>query len=175
MEPGPLDVYKIVVDDTNQLLARRQGLDNIYVTIVTLVLAGDAYVAALSQFNNWLPVVETLGIGIVGVMVIGRWRQGVADLNENLQFRFKWLRDLEATPPLAQLGATLFTLEFQNVIAPREKSQKYRRRGFGARSHRLQALFRTVFLLIPLLLAALTAVATDPDLSWLAHPLLQGH
>jgi hypothetical protein len=32
VEPGPLEVYKIVVDDTNQMLARRQGLDSIYVT-----------------------------------------------------------------------------------------------------------------------------------------------
>lgn len=175
MEPGPLEVYRIVVEDTNQMLARRQGLDSIYVTIVTLVLAGDGYVAAGSQFDNWLPVVATLGIGIVGYVVTGRWRQGVADLNENLQFRFQWLRDLEAKPPLAGIGASLFTQEYQHVIAPREKSGKFRRRGFLARSHRLQALFRTVFVLVPLLLAGLTLASSDPTLHPLIHPLIQPH
>ena len=37
------------------------------------------------------------------------------------------------------------------------------------------ALFRTVFLLIPLLLAGLTLAASTPDLHPLIHPLLPTH
>jgi hypothetical protein len=46
-------VYKLVVEDTNQLSSRRQMLDNLCVTIIALVLGADAYIAANSRLLDW--------------------------------------------------------------------------------------------------------------------------
>jgi hypothetical protein len=103
------DVYAVAIEDTNQLKSYGQRIDSVYVTIVTLILAGDAYVAANSKFDNWLSVVVTGGIGIVGVAFCLRWLRGLSSVNDILVHRYEWLRNLESTAELEHLRANLFT------------------------------------------------------------------
>jgi hypothetical protein len=172
MSNDAFEIYRAVIEDTNQINSRRQGLDNLYVSIVTLVLAGDATVVATAQFDNWLPVVATVGIGLVGIAITGRWRQGIADLDEVLGYRYAWLRELEQNPVLAAAGASIFSQEYEHIFKKRESSKEQRSILFARRTRRLQAIFLTVFVIIPMLLAALTYGAGIPEIHQYIRPLL---
>jgi hypothetical protein len=139
---------------------------------VTLVLAGDGSVVATAQFDNWLPVVATVGIGLVGMAITSRWRQGIADLDEVLNYRYAWLRNLEQDPLLVEAGASIYSQEYEDIIKRRESSTLRRSLLFARRTRRLQAIFLTVFVVIPVLLAVLTYGARIPEIHQYIRPLL---
>ncbi len=162
----PFDVYTVAIEDTNQLKSYGQRIDGVYVTILTLILAGDGYVAAASRFDSWIPVAVTAGIGLVGLVFCQRWLHGLTNLNEILSHRYQWLRDLESTAELKRIGANLFTSEYNNVYQPSEFDRVARRR-----NRQIQHVFRIIFVAIPLLLGLITLAATNPWLPWL-HPYI---
>jgi hypothetical protein len=170
------DVYQVAIDDLHHSKTLGQSIDTLYVTILTLVLGGDAYVAAISRFDSWVPVGATLAIGIVGLAVTERWRQGGANLYRIITNRYAWLREAERHPDLACVGANFFTQEYETVYVP----QKTRKQSsttlvsiFFTRTQRLQNIFRAIFIVIPLLIAALTFLATNPWYHLAIQPLIQ--
>lgn len=156
MAHDAFDVYITIIKDTNELNGRRRQLDSLYVTLIIVILTGDAYVAFYSAFNNWLLVVVTIGIGVVGGAVTSRWRAGLRNLDEILDHRYAFLRTLEKTSTLQALGANLYSKEW-NAIYVHRKDRRFR-----SVTNSLQLTFIVVFFLIPLMLAALTAVDTIP-------------
>lgn len=172
MEHDVFAVYKLVVEDTNQLSSRRQLLDNLYVTIVTLVLGADAYVAANSHLLDWFPVFVTIGISLVGVVFTNHWRRVLQDLKEVLNFRYAWLKELEAKPELIQIGAGLYTSEDSNIYKPRESANSAKTFGFAARAAHLQTIFVVTFIMIPFVLAGATLLASLPQVHQFIHPLI---
>jgi hypothetical protein len=151
------DVYATIIKDTNELNARRQQIDSLYVTLLTFILTGDAYVAFYSAFNNWLLVLATIGICFLAGAVTARWREGIHNLVNILDFRYAYVRGLEAHPEMIAIGATYFTQEYgEKFYRPiREKQFLYV-------TYRLQTTFMAVFIVIPLVLLSLTAVETIP-------------
>jgi hypothetical protein len=155
------DVYATIIKDTNEMNAGRRQLDSLYVTLLTFILTGDAYVTFYSAFNNWLLVFATIGICFVGSAVTARWREGIRNI-ENLQnFRYAFLRKLEAEQEMIDIGATFYTQEYEKNYKPMQKR-------FLTVTNRLQRTFMAVFIVIPLLLLSLTAVETIP----LIHSLI---
>lgn len=150
------DVYETVIKDTNSLNDRRRQLDSLYVTLITFILTGDAYLAFYSVFNNWLLVAVTVGISLVGGAVTTRWREGLLNIDKILDHRYGYLRGLEQTDELKALGASVYSDEWTNIYKPRKD------RRFRSVTNRLQLTFIVVFILIPCLLAALTSIETVP-------------
>jgi hypothetical protein len=164
------DVYAVAIQDTNELKNYGQRIDSVYVTILTLILAGDGYVAAASRFDSWIPVAVTVGIGIVGFIFCQRWQRGLINLNDILNHRYEWLRELERTQHLRGIGANLFTSEYEEVYQPSGLDSVARRR-----NRQIQSVFRIIFIAIPLVLGIVTLAATNPWLPWLhqyIEPLL---
>ena len=169
------DVYETVIKDTNSLNDRRRQLDSLYVTLITFILTGDTYLTFYSAFNNWLLVFVTVGVGLVGGAVTTRWREGLKNIDDILNHRYAFLRKLEQDPAMTALGASVYSDEWK-AIYERRKDRKYR-----TVTSRLQVTFLTVFILIPVLLAALTAVETIPAVHDLVptvilqyiHPIIQ--
>src|SRR5262249_20509300 len=79
-------------------------------------------------------------------------------LNHILKVRYDFLRKLEETPSLQALGATMLNDEWDKVYEPRDN------RKYISATRRLQAIFRTIFWVIPILLALLTAINTIPGI-----------
>jgi hypothetical protein len=160
------DVYSVAIEDTNELKNYGQRIDSMYVTILTLILAGDAYVAAGARFDTWVPVAATAGIGLVGLAFCLRWLRGLANLNQILNHRYQWLRDLEAEPELQRVGADLFTKEYEVV---------YEKKGLDAvarrRARQIQIIFLAIFIAIPAILALATFAATNPWIHFSIEPL----
>jgi hypothetical protein len=157
MPYNEFDVYKTAIEDTNQINSRRLALDNLYVGIITLILTGDAYVAITSQFDSWLPVIVTTVAGLVGLTIIARWRQGFLELNAILTKRYEFLRTLEQSQTLHQIGARSFTEEYEAVYAKREGR-------FRFFTLQLQFIFGVVFVLIPVFLTLATLARVVPEL-----------
>jgi hypothetical protein len=159
------DVYQTIIKDTNEMNARRRQLDSLYVALITFILTGEAYVAFYSTLNNWLLVVVTIGISIVGVGVTARWRDGLLSLDEILNYRYEYLRKLEAHAEMIAIGATLYGDEWEHIYKPRQDKQDKRYRllkRFRTVTARLQLIFIIVFIVIPLLLLCVTALETVP-------------
>ena len=158
MSRDAFDVYKVTIEDTNQLNFRRHATDSFYVALLTFVLTGDAYVAYSATFDRWLPAIITLGIAAVGLAILARWRQSASDFSEILAHRYAFLRRLEETPELANAGATVFSEEYAKIY----KSQDIGKHANTTKA--LQNVFFIVFLLIPLVLIGLTAANLIPAL-----------
>ncbi|HEX8981148.1 MAG TPA: hypothetical protein VF792_00125 [Ktedonobacterales bacterium] len=150
------DVYETVIKDTNSLNDRRRQLDSLYVTLIIFILTGDAYLAFYSVFNNWLLVAVTVGISLVGGAVTTRWREGLSNIVKILDHRYDYLRTLEQTDDLKALGASVYSEEWKKIYKPRNDKR------FRSVTNRLQLTFIVVFILIPCVLAALTAIETIP-------------
>jgi hypothetical protein len=157
MPHDTFDVYATIIKDTNEMNARRRQLDSLYVTLITFILTGEAYVAFYSAFNNWLLVFATIGISIIGGAVTARWRDGLRNLDEILEYRYEYLRNLEKQQEMSDIGATLYSQEWKDIYEPRKVNKKFR-----SVTNRLQWIFMAVFIVIPLLLLSLTAVETIP-------------
>lgn len=149
------DVYATIIKDTNEMNSRRRQLDSLYVTLITVILTGDAYVAFLSAFNNWFLVLVTIGVSLVGGAVTTRWSEGIRNLSHILDHRYEYLRALEKNPELERLGATIYTKEYKKFYEAKDNR-------FRSVTSRLQLTFTIVFVAIPLVLAALTAFETIP-------------
>lgn len=165
------DVYATTIKDTNEMNARRRQLDSLYVTLITFILTGEAYVAFYSTFTNWLLVFVTIGISIVGGTVTARWRDGLRNLDGILDLRYGFLRKLEAHDDMVAIGATLYSQEWERLYNPHQDKQNKRFRLFKRYqtvTARLQVTFITVFIVIPILLLCVTALETIP----LIHSLL---
>jgi hypothetical protein len=150
------DVYETVIKDTNSLNDRRRQLDSLYVTLIIFILTGDAYLAFYSAFNNWLLVFVTIGVSLVGGAVTTRWREGLKNIDEILDHRYVFLRTLEQSDAMKALGASVYSDEWETIYKPR-KDKRYR-----SVTNRLQITFLVVFILIPIVLAALTTIETVP-------------
>lgn len=163
------DTYKVIIEDTNALGNRRQTIDTVYESIVTLILAADGYVAAQAPYSSWFPVAAAVGVSIVGIAFTRHWRSVVDRLKAVLRVRYEYLKQLENNEMLKHIGAQIYQIEDTKIYKQREAKGKKSPRN-------LQSIFAIVFFLVPCVRLLLTAVANSgfhlqiaPLLSGLAH------
>lgn len=157
------DTYKLIVDDTNQLGNRRQTVDTVYESIVTLVLGAEGYVAAIWLFRGLLPILATIAISIVGIIFTVHWRGTVDKLKQVLNLRYQYLREMESDQNLASIQAQVYTEEWKTIYAKRDSTR--RKRGS---SRTLQSIFTGIFIALPILQIVLTVLAILP----VTHPYI---
>jgi hypothetical protein len=92
----------------------------------------------------------------VGAAVTTRWREGLKNIDQILNHRYAFLRHLEQDEAMQAVGASVYTDEWKAIYEPRKDKE------FRSVTNRLQLTFLTVFVLVPVLLAALTAIETIP-------------
>lgn len=160
------DTYQVIIEDTNALSNRRQTIDTVYESIVTLILAADGYVAAQAPYASWFPIVAAIGTSIVGIAFTRHWRSVVDRLKAVLRVRYDYLKQLENDEALKHIGAQIYQVEDAEIYKKREAAGKKSPRN-------LQSIFTVVFYLIPLVRALLTAVAVS-GLHLPVAPLLSG-
>lgn len=197
-----VEVYKAYIEDVNQLRAGRGVQDTIYVTILTIVLGAQGYIAnslfsgsQLTGISNtgiasWVPVVMVIAIGVVGYTFCGNWQRITRDNQRSISFKFKNLESMERRwPVLKSVGAQLFLEEYYDRHPERRpamsasvepggtpvSSAKAANRGVAARARDLQILFRNVFVLlgVAVFMIKLAAVVRPIVAFWLKLPLLQ--
>lgn len=150
------DLYDIIIRDTSEVSSRRRQLDSMYVTLITFILTGEAYLAFYSysqSYDNWVVVSAAAVISLLGMLVTWRWHSGQKKIGKVLQNRYDFLRNLEKTEQLRGLGATIFTDEWEKFYKPRDDA------AFRQVTVSLQITFMLVFILIPVLFVYATASA----------------
>ncbi len=165
MAHDEFDLYDTIIRDTSEVSSRRRQLDSMYVTLITFILTGEAYLAFYSysqSYDNWVVVSAAAVISLLGMLVTWRWHSGQKQIGRVLENRYKFLRKLEDSAQLKGLGATIFTEEWNKFYAPRYGS------AFGKLTISLQFTFMAVFILVPVLFVYATANA-DGTLQQFLH------
>lgn len=184
-----VDVYRAYLEDVNDLREDRQKYNSLYVTVATVLLGAQAFVAS-TPFGSTLarqivnislsPAQATLGavvIGVVGVYFCINWLRLIRNYGDSLRFKYKNLKAMEANYPVLQdAGARLFTAEDEDRNTRSgeagkggNKSRTSRRTTRNAED--LARFFRVLFVVIPLIPFA-TLVAQLPSVSALVGPVV---
>lgn len=168
MAHDEFDLYDTIIRDTNELSNRRRQLDSLYVTLITFILTGEAYLAFYSYshaLDNWVVAGAAGTMSLVGLIVTTRWNGGQRKMYKLLTHRYTFLRELEQKDELKKLGATLFTTEWDKVYNQHDSGGAVGSATFG-----LQLTFAAIFFFIPIAFA--TANLSGPIVALLnsLHP-----
>lgn len=148
MEHDEFDLYDTIIRDTNELSNRRRQLDSLYVTLITFILTGEAYLAFYSyihSLDNWVVAGAAGTMSLVGLIVTTRWSGGQRKMYRLLTHRYEFLRELEQKDELKKLGATVFTHEWDKIYNRRDSGG-----AVGSVTTGLQLTFAAIFLCIPI-------------------------
>ncbi len=97
-----VEIYKAYLEDTHEMRQERLNADNIRVTIVTLFLGAQAYLASniLSDpkeaslrsltLGSWVPIISIFAAGLVGYFFCINWMKLTED------YRKPWVRNIKA-------------------------------------------------------------------------------
>ena len=121
-----IEVYRAYIEDVNELRASRLGENAIRVTIVTLFLGAQAFIASslLSQtevatfssfdLQSWLPVLAIAVIGYLGFRFSRNWAKLMRELTQTIGEKFTHLRLMEEkSDALRNAGGVLFIEEYK--------------------------------------------------------------
>lgn len=150
MAHDEFDLYDTIIRDTSELSDRRRQLDSLYVTLITFILTGEAYLAFYCYshaYDNWVVASAAGAMSLVGLIVTTRWNGGQRNIGAILKRRYAFLRQLEQTVTLKNLGATVFTNEWEQFYGPRDNV------AFASVTFGLQLTFALIFIFIPLAFA----------------------
>jgi hypothetical protein len=95
----PFDEYKLFVEDTGRTSDRRQTVNNIYLSVNSVLLGAVAILVQQGQLRSFLFLVVEIFIAIAGYFICNDWRKLITQYRKLLAFRFEQLRGLEATMP----------------------------------------------------------------------------
>lgn len=124
--PETVEIYKAYIEDVNQLRASRLGENSIRVTIATLFLGAQAFIASLligdpakiqitdPEFSRWIPFLTITLVGYLAISFCQAWKKLMEDLTDTINKKFTNLRRLEETyETLNTSGANLFIEEYK--------------------------------------------------------------
>ncbi len=88
--------YKHLAQDSARISDRRETVNNIYLSVNSVLLGAVALLVQQGQLKNVLFSVVALFISGAGLAIARDWRKLVAHYRELLKMRFEALRELEA-------------------------------------------------------------------------------
>lgn len=122
-----VEIYAAYLEDVNQLRATRTAIDNTFVTVVTLLLAGAGYVTGtfllppqVLALGSWRPenlvaCAGAVAISYIGIRFCKLWHQISEDNRKSIAFKFKNLEKMERDyNELKNAGARLFVKEYED-------------------------------------------------------------
>lgn len=91
----PWEEYQLFVDDTQRATERRQAVNNIYLSVNSLLLGAVALLVQLGGLDKplFLPIV--ILIAVAGLFICGDWRRLIKSYRAYLNLRFDILRGME--------------------------------------------------------------------------------
>ena len=168
MAHDKFDLYDTIIRSTSDLSSQRRQLDGLYVTLITFILTGEAYLAYYAyshKLENWVLTSVAVAASLVGLIFTIRWLAGQNRTEAILRHRYEFLRKLEGAQALQELGATVFTEEWDRIYKKRDN------RWFQGVTTSLQIIFVLIFLAIPLPFIIAMASQSIPAIRNLLPPL----
>ncbi len=94
--------YKLFVEETTQFSSRRQTVNNLYVTVNSIIMTGTAFLAReVVQEGLWKVSPVLLLLAVVGAVICLQWQQLLEKHKTLVGFRIKQLREMEEHPDMA--------------------------------------------------------------------------
>jgi hypothetical protein len=89
------DEYRFVIEDTQQISARRQSNNNVYLSANSIVLGAAAFLVAQGALRNAMMLVVLLAIALAGITIAWEWGRQNLNYRKYLEFRYNLLHDME--------------------------------------------------------------------------------
>lgn len=87
--------YQLFVEDTGRFISNRQGVNNIYVAVNSIILSASAFIIKdIDSLVSWKLLV-VLPILIAGIVVCLQWDRLIRKYKEFIGFRIKELKKIE--------------------------------------------------------------------------------
>lgn len=90
------DEYRVLIDDTQQVSARRQSADNVYLSANSLVLGAGAFFIAQGALRNAMMLAALLVLAVAGSVIVREWAKQDRIFIEYLRFRYDLLKQMES-------------------------------------------------------------------------------
>jgi hypothetical protein len=142
------EVYTALIQDTAQISDRRQTMNNIYLSVNSVLLGALAILAQQSIATNVVFLPVEIFIAIVGILIAGQWRSLLQKYKALLGLRFKTLMSIEAKET--------FGSEFKVYTLEDKTPEVY---GYSAIEARLPVIFQLIYVVGSLLLSLATLAA----------------
>ena len=88
--------YRFLIEDTQQVSARRQSNNNVYLSATSIILGGGAFLAAQGALRNAMMLGVLFVIGVAGITVSWEWGRQNRIYKRYLAFRYDLLKAMEA-------------------------------------------------------------------------------
>jgi hypothetical protein len=170
MSANPFAQYKLLMQDTARLSDRRQTVNNIYLSVNSVLLGGIALLVSQEDpdLKSLLVLVIVLVIALAGSIICGDWQRLVRSYKELLNLRFEMLKSIESIESFPypvqiyhQEDAALYRHEkLGKYVAPF---------GFSAVEVKLPSVFRNLYLISGLFLFAATLLVRSGVIQHLAR------
>src|SRR5262249_10555449 len=135
-------VYKLFVHDTARLSDRRQTMNNIYLSVNSVLLGTLAILAQQSKLESLVLLVVEVFVGAAGILIAGQWLQLINKYRKLFQVRYALLRKLEDSSTFSA-----------SVKVYQEESKEPRTYGFSDIERHLPRIFLALYALgLPLLI-----------------------
>jgi hypothetical protein len=110
MAGAVFDVYKLLVQDTAHISDRRQTMNNIYLSVNTLLLGALAVLVQQGRLTSFLFLTVEVFVSIAGFIIALQWRALIKTYKNLLRLRYETLEEIEKTIDIPDI-AKIYTLE----------------------------------------------------------------
>lgn len=152
----PFDQYPFLIEDTARLSDRRQTVNNIYLTVNSVLLGGLALLVQVSGLRSFSVALIAVFIAFAGYIITGDWRKLVLTYKRLLGLRFKLLRELEEMPEFPYPIKTYHRED--DLYADNPTKNRRERFGFTAIEEKLPTVFTLLYIVSAVLIVVLVVL-----------------
>jgi hypothetical protein len=157
MAANPFAEYKLLMQDSARLSDRRQTVNNIYLSVNSVLLGGIALLAQQGNLRSLLVLAIVLVIAIAGSIICGDWQRLVHSYRELLNLRFAMLKSIESLEGFPY-PIQIYHREDEALYHHAKLAKHVAPFGFSAVEEKLPYVFRNLYLFSGLFLFAATLV-----------------
>lgn len=149
MPTDPFEQYPFLIEDTARLSDRRQTVNNIYLSVNSVLLGGLALLVQVSGLRSFSLAVIAVMIAAAGFVITHDWRKLVLNYRTLLALRFTLLREIESLP---DFPFPIKTFEREDALFANPSTKRGKQFGFSDIEERLTHVFKVLYLLSAVLI-----------------------
>jgi hypothetical protein len=108
MVPKVWDEYRVLIEDTQQVSARRQSGDNVYLAANSVILGAVGVLIAQGALHNVMMLAAMVALACAGLAIVREWARQDRIFIKYLAFRYDLLKEMEAD---GRIPVAIFQLE----------------------------------------------------------------
>jgi hypothetical protein len=168
MAADPFAEYKFLIQDTARLSDRRQTVNNIYLSVNSVLLGALALLVPQGGLRSLIVLVIVLLVAIAGAIICRDWQRLVHNYKELLKVRFEMLKAIESLENFPY-PVKIYHQEDVALYTHAAHSKHIMPFGFSAVELKLPSVFRNLYLIGGLLLFTATMLVRYGAIAYLVQ------